>query len=306
MAVPDVVVVGSLHLDILVEAPDRPRKGETLAGTAWSRKCGGKGHNQGIEAARHGARTAMVGLVGADDFAVALRASLTAAGVDTTYVTTAPDAGSGMSVAILDPSGDYGAVIVSGANLALGAAELAAARDVIAACRVCVLQNEVPERTNIAAAEMARGAGAVVVLNAAPARKLNPDLMRNVDVLVVNEVEADMLGAGNVDTLAGAQRAASALLAHVPAAIVTAGGAGLAVARRGAAMLGLPAHAVTVASTHGAGDAFVGALAACIARGDALDDAARYANAAAAALVATPETARAALTAAAARQLLAS
>jgi len=115
----DVIVLGSLHMDIMVSAPDRPRRGETLAGHAWSLKPGGKGGNQAVEAALAGARTAMIGAVGDDDFGRALLQNLEVHGVDKSWVAVRKDAGSGISVAILDSGGDYGAVIVSGVNLRL-------------------------------------------------------------------------------------------------------------------------------------------------------------------------------------------
>src|SRR4051794_25815820 len=108
-----VVVLGSLHLDIMVHAPDRPKKGETLPGSAWGYKAGGKGGNQAVAAAQFGARASMVGRVGNDDFGRRLLHYLKDAGVDAEHVRTDPEAGSGMSVAIIDAEGDYGAVIVS-------------------------------------------------------------------------------------------------------------------------------------------------------------------------------------------------
>ena len=112
-----VIVVGSLHYDIMVDAPDRPRKGETVAGYRWRPKFGGKGGNQAVAAARAGAVTRMVGAVGADDFGTFLINGLDAAGVDRSHVCVLEGTASGMSVAISDDEGDYGAVIVSGSNL---------------------------------------------------------------------------------------------------------------------------------------------------------------------------------------------
>ena len=114
---PVVVVVGSLHYDIMVDAPERPRKGETVTGYAWRPKFGGKGGNQAVAAAKAGAEVRMAGAVGTDEFGRFLLDALAAGGVDASRVARAPAAGSGMSVAISDSSGDYGAVIVSGANL---------------------------------------------------------------------------------------------------------------------------------------------------------------------------------------------
>ncbi len=297
-------MLGSLHLDIMVAAPGRPRRGETLAGTAWSQKCGGKGGNQAVEAARHGAATAMVGAVGDDDFGRRLLANLRARGVDAAHVAVRPGENSGMSVAIVDPGGDYGAIIVSGVNLTLAADAVAGARDVIAGARWLVLQNEIPDAANLAAARLARAAGGRVILNAAPARPLPEALAALLDVLVVNAIEAEQLGGGAVRDGADAAAAAERLLATAASVIVTAGGAGLALAERSGGRLILPAHTVRVVSTHGAGDALIGALAARLAAGESLAEVARYANAAAAALVATQEDARDALTPAAVFALL--
>jgi ribokinase len=103
---PVIVVVGSLHYDIMVDAPDRPRKGETVAGHAWRPKFGGKGGNQAIAAARAGARVRMAGAVGDDEFGRFLLERLAAGSVDRDHVTTLPGTGSGMSVAISDAGGD--------------------------------------------------------------------------------------------------------------------------------------------------------------------------------------------------------
>jgi ribokinase len=288
---PSVVVFGSLHLDVIVQAPARPRLGETVVGSFWALKPGGKGGNQAVEAARHGARTAMVGAVGGDTFGAALLANLCEHGVHAGQVAVRAEP-SGMSVAISEPSGDYGAIIVSGVNLTLGQADVAAASGLFGAARWLVLQNEAPEAANIAAAAAARASGCRVLLNAAPARDLPEAFTGLLDILVVNALEAEALAGVAVADADDAARAASALLRLAPCAIVTAGGAGLAVADRSGWKSTLPAHRVAVVSTHGAGDAFVGALAARLADGAAMADAVRYANAAAALLVATPADAR--------------
>ena len=287
-----VAVVGNLHLDILVSAPDRPRKGETVLGSAWAEKCGGKGGNQAVEAARHGAEVAMIGAVGEDGFGAKLLGNLQASNVGTDHVRVVPGIGSGMSVAILDRGGDYGAVIVPGANWCVTSDHIALADEVFRSAAVLLLQNEALEAINLDAARHARGGQARIILNAAPVRATAPDLLDLVDIVVVNGLEAEMLGADPVEDLEGASRAAERLLALVPSVIVTAGPSGLAVAERGAETATVPAHKVEVISTHGAGDAFIGALAARLASGSDLLAAAVYANAAAAALVATPDDAR--------------
>jgi ribokinase len=283
-----VVVLGSLHLDILVHASDRPKKGETLPGSAWGYKAGGKGGNQAVAAAQFGARSSMIGRVGNDDFGKRLLSYLRDAAVDAEHVRTDPEAGSGMSVAIIDAEGDYGAVIVSGANLRLSNKDLEKARHVIRNAQVLVLQNEVLESTNVAAAQLAKDDRIRVILNAAPARPLEPELAAYVDVLVVNAVEAEMICGVAVTSLPAATEAAVLLSEQVANVVVTAGGLGLAVAERGNTPYAEAAHSVKLVDTHGAGDAFIGALAARLASGVSVAEAVRFANAAAALFVSTP------------------
>jgi ribokinase len=287
---PTVAVLGSLHYDIMMDAPDRPRKGETVVGRSWRPKCGGKGGNQAVAAARHGATTRMIGAVGADDFGDALLANLDRAGVDRTGVAIVTGAGSGMSVAIFDDEGDYGAVIVSGANLAIAPEQGAEAN--LRGAAVLVLQNEVPEAINRVAAEAARRLGITTILNAAPARPFATDLPDVVDILVVNAIEAEMLGGGVVTSAASALDAARLLARRFPAAVVTAGGDGVASADRDGREQVVEAIRIIVASTHGAGDAFVGTLAAEMAGGSPLPKAIEAANRVAAKIVSTPEDQR--------------
>ena len=277
-----VVVIGSLHLDVLVHAPDRPRKGETLAGHAWGLQAGGKGGNQAVNAARHGAHTFMVGRVGQDDFGVKLLDALTRNQVITTYVQTDTTANSGMSVAIIDQQGDYGAVIVSGVNQHIGHEDLARVRNVLAAADCLVLQYEIPLESVWASARMAREYGVRVILNAAPAYPTTHEQLALIDILVVNEIEAQMLSGLPTDTAEQVEQAASHLNTIVPTVIVTLGARGVTVAQRGQTMQHLASHTIQLVDTHGAGDSFIGALAARLADGETLTAAVRYANAAAA------------------------
>lgn len=265
---PVVLVVGSLHHDIMIEADHLPRVDETSVGRRWYPKFGGKGGNQALAAQAAGAQARMFGAVGKDGFGTFLTAALDAAGVDRRFVAELSETGSGMSVAIVEASGDYAATIVSGANLRIdpaGLGEDALWQDVA----VLVLQNEIPEATNLAAAQAARARGARVILNAAPARPLPDGLRHAVDVLVVNAVEAEMMGGGRVTDLDSAKRAARALHSGSGAVIVTAGGAGLAACDASGGFV-RAARKVRVVSTHGAGDCFIGTLATALARGDDL------------------------------------
>lgn len=275
-----IVVLGSLHMDVLVNAPDRPRKGETLAGTRWWLQAGGKGGNQAAQAARLGAQVDLIGRVGADDFGGKLLDALQQAGVRTQFVRVDDTAGSGMSIAIIDQQGDYGAVIVSGVNQHIQEDDLNAAEGVLRQAGLLVLQHEIALATNWEAARRARRLGVPVLLNAAPAYPLDAETLSLIDILVVNEVEAEMLSGLAVRQQDDVRAAADKLLASAPVVIITLGGRGVWAARRGQDPLHLPAYPVRVVDTHGAGDSFIGALAARLAAGDSLDAALRLANAA--------------------------
>ena len=272
-----VIVVGSLHYDIMVWASHRPAAGETVTGERWAPKFGGKGGNQAVAAARAGAPTRMVSAVGDDAFGPVLRDQLRQGGVDDAHVATLLDKASGMSVAVSDATGDYGAVIVSGANLLIDPASLEA-DGLWSGAGMLVLQNEVADDLNVAAATAARARGVRVCLNAAPYRPLPASLVALVDVLVVNALEAESLSGVAVNDLGGAEAAARALARTYPVAVVTAGGDGVAVADRSGSDFTLAAEKVTLVSTHGAGDMFTGTLAAGLAAGVPIRDAVAVAN----------------------------
>ena len=297
-----VAIVGSLHLDILVEAPRLPSSDETLAGKSWTQKCGGKGGNQAVAAARFGARAAMGGRVGDDDFGRRLRENLRAAGVDDACVATDATSGSGMSVAILEASGEYGAVIVSGANLAIDPAAITRGWAALWHSAVLLLQNEVPEAVNRAAAQPARQQGRRAILTAAPAPPPAPAPPDVVDILVVNRVEAAVLSGLPVGTRAETEAAARALQHPGRDLIITMGREGLLLADRAGTLLHQPAFPARQLSSHGAGDCFCGALAARLALGEHLERACEFARMAAALYVAATPVEQAALNA---RQVLA-
>lgn len=273
----DVIVCGSLHLDIVVRAPSLPRNDETVTGSAWQQVCGGKGGNQAVQAANAGAKTAMISCVGKDGFADMLLQNLVDRGVNADSITIDPKAGSGMSVAILKDNGDYGAVIVSGANLKIDPTQVLAEWGKLGGARVLVLQNEVPHAVNVAAAKVAKNAGAIVVFNAAPVRVVGRDLLDLVDILVVNRVEAEGMSGVAVENRASAVAALPALQKLAKSIVVTLGGDGLVVSETSAA-IEIEAQLVKVISTHGAGDCFVGTLAQQLSKGSGLIEACRTAN----------------------------
>lgn len=280
-----VVVVGSLHYDIVVESPYRPEKGETVLGYKWFPKFGGKGGNQAVAAAKAGCDVTMVGAVGDDNFADFMLDTLHKNRINTEFIRQKQSVGTGMSVAIMDAEGDYGAVVVSGANLQIDPHILTDER-LWSDVKMLILQNEILEQTNIVAAEQAAQRNIPVCINAAPAKPLSTELSRLIDILIVNAVEArDMCGV-EVNDLASALAAADKLAETYQQVIVTAGGDGVAFVNqteRGT----IPAKKVKLISTLGAGDCFVGHLCLSLIQGNALRQAVKFANVKAAEHVST-------------------
>ncbi|MFE4465928.1 ribokinase [Oerskovia sp. NPDC056781] len=299
-----VVVVGSANVDLVVDVPRHPGGGETILGGDLRRSPGGKGANQAVAAARAGgADTTFVGALGRDESGELLLASLDGAGVRTDLVgrTAAP---TGTALITVSPDGENAIVVAPGANAHVRIGPEQAER--IGAAAVILAQLEIPLDV-VLAAGAARRPGAVLALNAAPSRDLPDEMWAALDLLVVNEHEARDLageatgpaGAGGAaaapaastspaDPADAAEHLAATLLARVPAVVVTLGGAGCLVAQRGSAPVRLAAPRVDAVDTTGAGDTFCGVLAAALAGGSTLVDAARTASYAGALAVTRP------------------
>ena len=269
-ASPQVLVIGSLNMDLVVRVPRAPGAGETLAAHGFTTNPGGKGANQAVACARLGAAVGMVGRVGGDAFGAALRGALEADGIDVRHVATAGEA-SGIAVVTVDDAGENRIAIVAGANARLGVADVEAIAADIAAAPLLLLQFEVPLATVVRAAQIARAAGRRVVLNPAPARALPDALWPAVDLLVVNETEAAMLAGAVVDGVAAARDAALALRRRGPARVVVTLGRDGAVVADAAGCRRFHALAVEAVDTTAAGDTFIGALCAGLADGMTLD-----------------------------------
>jgi ribokinase len=288
MSRPEVVVVGSLNMDLVARAPRLPIPGETVAGLAFATVPGGKGANQAVASSRLGARTALIGCLGDDAFGASLRESLAADQIDCLGVRTVPGESSGVALIVVDEAGRNGIVVVPGANGLLTPADVDAHRATIAAASVVVLQLETPLATVEHAARTARALGKTVVLNPAPARPLPPGLLACVDYLVPNEVEAAALTGVAVDSVEAAIAAGRLLLrSGVGTVLVTLGASGLvAVGPDGARHV--PARAVKAVDTTAAGDTFIGGFCAALVRGRPLALALGFAQAAAAISVTRP------------------
>jgi len=269
-------VFGSLNADLLFKVQSLPRPGETVLAPGYELAAGGKGANQAAAAAKAGARVRMVGHLGADSFGAFARQVLEGAGVDCAGVATSARA-TAVAVIGIDHAAENQIMVASGANLDTHPDQV---EDAALAPGVTVLcQNEIDPAATFALLERAKAKGARTILNLAPAGPVPEDVLDAVDVLVVNEIEAAMAaGRGAVDE--PAQLARELAGRHGLTCVVTLGARGALAIGPGAA-LRVGALPVNPIDTTGAGDTFVGVLAAALDRDQALGAALRAASIAA-------------------------
>jgi len=279
----NIVVVGSLNMDLVVRMPQIPRPGETLLGGVFKTFPGGKGANQAVAAARLGGQVTMIGCVGDDAFGREMRTTLVREGIDTTHILIHPEAATGVALIQVDAQGQNSIAVASGANFCLTGAEVETALQSIDDFDALVMPLETPLETIYAAAKIAAQRGAKVILNPAPAQVLEKDLLELVDVLLPNEYEIALMTGVPLQTPADTRRAAEKLLdLGVKNLLVTLGSQGSAIFSPSAPETLIPAWLVRAVDTTAAGDCFVGALAVGLCEGRSLQDAAKFASAAAA------------------------
>jgi ribokinase len=276
-----VVVAGSINMDVVATADRHPKVGETVAGKEVLYFPGGKGANQAVAAAKLGASAILIGRLGRDAFGSELKVFLAAQGVDLSFVRESADARTGTAIITLADA-DNTIVVIPGANGLVGADDVSAVE--LAKGDIAVSQFEIPLPAIRAFFEHARAAGATTVLNPAPARACDAALLDLVDILILNETELGMLAQTELrdtDDIARFLAAAQSLQAGRGQTIcVTLGKRGV-LALVNDEPLAVPGRDVTAVDTTGAGDCFVGALAARLARSTPLRAALGYANAAA-------------------------
>jgi ribokinase len=273
-----VIVVGSVNVDLVVTTERLPGPGETVIGGAYARHHGGKGGNQAVAAARLGATTVFVGAVGDDDLAIEARTALEADGVDVASLVTIPGEATGVAFIVVDADGENAIAVASGANAALNSVQVrtALARLALTPADVVLVGHEIRTGATHEALRLARQAGATTILNPAPAPGLASWTLALADILTPNEGELATLAGHEGGPAARAKR----LLGPDPggrAVLVSLGAKGAMLVVDGVAARSLPAHKVVAVDTVGAGDALNGALAAGLAAGLDLPEAARRA-----------------------------
>jgi ribokinase len=276
-----VFVAGSINMDVVATARRHPRIGETVAGDAVLYFPGGKGANQAVAAAKLGAATTLIGRVGNDAFGIELKTFLASQDIDLRFVRDTSEANTGTAI-ITTANADNTIVVIPGANGFVDAADVAAAD--LAKADIAVSQFEIPLPAITAFFERARAAGAATILNPAPAIEFDRELLGLTDILVLNESELGFLTKtelGDSDDPISFIKAAQSLQVGADKIIcVTLGRRGV-LALAGGEPLIIRGRSVDAVDTTGAGDCFVGALAAQLAGGRSINDALNYANSAA-------------------------
>jgi ribokinase len=276
-----VFVAGSINMDVVATAERHPRLGETVAGREVLYFPGGKGANQAVAAAKLGAVTTLVGRVGTDAFGRDLRTFLAAQGIDLAFVQDTPEAHTGTAI-ITVANADNTIVVIPGANALVAVADVAAPS--LARGDVAVSQFEIPLPAISAFFERARAAGATSILNPAPAQPFDRELFDLADILILNESELGLLARTELresDDDIRLIEAARSLQAGTDKIICVTLGRRGGIALVGGEPLIIPGRVVTALDTTGAGDCFVGAVAAQLANGEPIRDAFGYANIAA-------------------------
>ena len=276
-----IVVVGSLNMDLVVQVPEIPKPGETILGFNFGSFPGGKGANQAVAAARLGATVTMIGQVGDDSYGEILVGNLASEGVNTKHISIDRNSATGVAMITVDERGQNSIAVASGANFTLTAEQIQSAWEKIGEIDVLVMPLETPLETIYRAAKLAKDQNVRVVLNPAPARPLNPDLLTMVDILIPNE-HGTLQIAGYIDNGdSSIAESARALIGRgVNTVVITLGENGAMIVDKKLGEKTIPSIKVDVLDTTAAGDSFVAALAVGLVEGKSLSEACSFANAA--------------------------
>lgn len=273
----EIVIVGSLNMDLVVQVKEMPKPGETIPGGDLQTICGGKGANQAVAAGRIAGSAGMIGRVGKDAFGTRLLKSLNHANVDTSFVGR-DEAATGTAVILVDSHGENNIVISAGANGQVTETDLDAADGLLKNARFVLTQFELPMQITQSLIERMQSYPGNLILNPAPYRPITPEFLAKVDYFVPNETEAEKFTGVHITNMDSAQNACRSLLEMgIRNVIMTLGAKGALLANQ-SGISHIPGIAVNPVDTTAAGDTFIGAFAAAMVRSYPLEDAIRYAN----------------------------
>lgn len=278
----NLVVLGSINADHILNLETFPTPGETVTGNQYQVAFGGKGANQAVAAGRSGANIAFIACTGDDDTGERVRKQLASDNIDIAPVSVVAGESTGVALIFVNAEGENVIGIHAGANAALTTERVEAQRGIIAGAEALLMQLESPVESVLAAAKIAHENHTSVVLNPAPARVLSDELLALVDIITPNETEAEKLTGIRVENDDDAARAALALHDKgIGTVIITLGSRGVWASVNGEGRR-VPGFKVKAIDTIAAGDTFNGALVTALLEGKAMDEAIRFAHAAAA------------------------
>lgn len=276
---PRIVVVGSANTDFVLQVSELPSKGQTVLGDQFTVVRGGKGANQAVAAARLGAEVTFVARLGTDNFGDEAISAYRQDGIHTDFIVQDPEMHSGVALIVVNPKGENTVSVGPGANSRLSPEDVLAATEAIREADCLLVQLEIPLETVQAALEIAHRHQVRTILNPAPARKLPAELLRLVDTLTPNETEAAILAGQDPSAMQSDSLPHLASILGIPHLVITLGSKGACILRNENQEFISP-FSITPVDTTASGDAFNGALAVALARGESLAQAVRFANAA--------------------------
>jgi len=273
-----VVVIGSYNTDLTIKTGRIPRPGETVIGGVFTEGGGGKGANQAVAAVRAGADVSFIARVGYDVLGKNGIQRLSGEGIDTRYIVYDADVPTGTAFIVVDEHGENSIVVASGANARLSPDDIVAAHNEIESAAVLLVQLESPIETIRKAIEIAHKKGVTVILNPAPVRPLEQDLLKEIDIITPNKVEAEMLTGIKVTDEASLHAIVKKFFGYgIKNILITLGSKGIFAGYSNTLEL-IPAFKVCSIDSTGAGDVFSGSLAAFLSEGMSIEKAVKMAN----------------------------
>ncbi|GAA0083909.1 ribokinase [Clostridium sp. CTA-7] len=255
-----ICVLGSMNMDLVLKVKDIPQVGETILSKSFEKISGGKGANQAVAARRSGSKVFMISKIGKDDNGLILKSKLKEDNINVNFIYEDDKEATGMAIIMVNENGNNSIVVAPGSNMTMNEGEIDKSIRALEESDILISQFETPEEITLKAFKKFKEFGKVTILNPAPAKTMDDELLKVTDIIVPNETEAEVLTGVKVESLEDVKKAAKTFQDKgVKFVIITLGA-------RGAAVIGkdfcevVPAFKVNAIDTTAAGDSFIGGL----------------------------------------------